>query len=212
LNARRANCCFQRVVSVDLKENESASENIVLQHNSSWLDQEKTVLESMAKIVGSEKLDAILCVAGGWSGGNAASKEMIRNSEVVWKQSVWSSSICARLAAIHLRPGGLLQFTGAAPAINGTGSMIGYGMAKAAVHQLTKSLASDGSGLPKDCTSVAILPTCLDTPANRKSMWTSLESIAEILYNWIVSPSSRPPSGSLVKVVTADETTRTEIV
>lgn len=48
--------------------------------------------------------------------------------------------------------------------------MIGYGMAKAAVHQLTKSLASDGSGLPKDCTSVAILPTCLDTPANRKSM------------------------------------------
>ena len=38
---------------------------------------------------------------------------------------------------------------------------------QAAVHQLTKSLASDGSGLPKDCLSVALLPVTLDTPMNR---------------------------------------------
>ena len=38
---------------------------------------------------------------------------------------------------------------------------------QAAVHQLTKSLASEGSGLPKDCLSVALLPVTLDTPMNR---------------------------------------------
>lgn len=64
--------------------------------------------------------------------------------------------------------------------------MIGYGMAKAAVHQLTKSLGQDNSGLPKNSTTVAILPVTLDTPMNRKwmsgadfSTWTSLEFVAE---------------------------------
>ena len=36
--------------------------------------------------------------------------------------------------------------------------MIGYGMAKAAVHQLTHSLGQPGSGLPAGTTAVAILP------------------------------------------------------
>ncbi|XP_026678771.1 dihydropteridine reductase [Diaphorina citri] len=48
--------------------------------------------------------------------------------------------------------------------------MIGYGMAKAAVHQLTKSLASDKSGLPENSLAVALLPVTLDTPMNRKWM------------------------------------------
>jgi hypothetical protein len=30
-----------------------------------------------------EKLDAILCVAGGWAGGNAANKDLIKNADLV---------------------------------------------------------------------------------------------------------------------------------
>lgn len=36
--------------------------------------------------------------------------------------------------------------------------MVGYGMAKAAVHQLCKSLAGENSGLPSGAVAVAILP------------------------------------------------------
>lgn len=36
--------------------------------------------------------------------------------------------------------------------------MIGYGMAKAAVHQLCQSLAAKNSGMPADTAAVAILP------------------------------------------------------
>ena len=36
--------------------------------------------------------------------------------------------------------------------------MIGYGMAKAAVHQLVASLAQDNSGLPSNSLVAAILP------------------------------------------------------
>lgn len=67
--------------------------------------------------------------------------------------------------------------------------MIGYGMAKAAVHQLCKSLAAEGGGLPKDSTVLAILPVTLDTPMNRKwmpkadhSTWTPLEYISEYYF------------------------------
>jgi len=35
---------------------------------------------------------------------------------------------------------------------------MGYGMAKAAIHQLVKSLAGKNSGLPTNSTAVAILP------------------------------------------------------
>ena len=49
--------------------------------------------------------------------------------------------------------------------------MIGYGMAKAAIHQLVKSLSDpDKSGLPEGTFTAAILPITLDTPMNRKWM------------------------------------------
>ena len=50
---------------------------------------------------------------------------------------------------------------GAQPALGGTPGMMGYGMAKAAIHQLTKSLASADSGLPSDAKTFALLPITL---------------------------------------------------
>ena len=77
---------------------------------------------------------------------------------MMWKQSVWTSVIAANLAAKHLKEGGLLTLTGAHPAQEGTPGMIGYGMAKGAVHQLVKSLGAEKSGLPDKATVAAILP------------------------------------------------------
>lgn len=71
--------------------------------------------------------------------------------------------------------GGLLVLTGANAALNATPGnhnqtdvgplyyialtgMLGYGMAKAAVHQLVQSLKSSDGGLPADCSVLGILP------------------------------------------------------
>jgi len=88
--------------------------------------------------------------------------------------------------AADLFLGGLLTLPGAKPALGETPGMIGYGMAKAAVHQLTKSLSQPDGGLPANSTSLALLPITLDTPMNRKwmptadtSTWTPLTFIAE---------------------------------
>lgn len=69
---------------------------------------------SVGETLNGERLDAILCVAGGWAAGSASNENMIKNSEILWKQNVWTSAISARIAALYLKSNGLLQFTGAA--------------------------------------------------------------------------------------------------
>lgn len=200
---------------IDLAENESADVNIVVDRDADWVSQEQSVLSQVESSLKGDKLDAVICVAGGWAGGNAA-KDLAKNSDLMWKQSVWSSAISATVGANHLKTGGLLALTGANPALAGTPGMIGYGMAKAAVHQLTKSLAGKDSGLPEQSLVVSILPVTLDTPMNRKWMpnadfgtWTPLEFVAELFHKWTKN-DGRPANGSLVKLITKDF--KTELV
>uniref|UniRef100_A0A452H8V2 Dihydropteridine reductase n=1 Tax=Gopherus agassizii TaxID=38772 RepID=A0A452H8V2_9SAUR len=166
------------------------------------------VTADVEKLLGEQKVDAILCVAGGWAGGSAKAKSLYKNSDLMWKQSVWTSTISSHLATKHLKEGGLLTLTGAKAALAGTPGMVGYGMAKGAVHQLCQSLAGANSGLPSGSAALAVLPVTLDTPINRKSMpdadfssWTPLEFLAETFYDWITG-KNRPSSGSLIQVVT----------
>ena len=101
----------------------------------SWQEQHDAVSASVSSLLAgaadTAKLDAVICVAGGWAGGSPAAKEFVKNSEAMWRSSVWPASISASLATAHLRPGGMIVLPGAAaPAAGGTPGMAGYGMAK----------------------------------------------------------------------------------
>ncbi|CAD6199641.1 unnamed protein product [Caenorhabditis auriculariae] len=201
------------VLNIDLSTNDHADGNILVSGDS-WTEQEKTITAEAEKHLSAASVDGIFCVAGGWAGGSASSKDFIKNAELMWSQSVWSSSIAAKLASLYLKPNGVLQLTGAAAATDGTPGMIGYGMAKAAVHQLTKSLGAKDSGLPEEASVLALLPVTLDTPMNRKwmpkadhSTWTPMSFIAETLHKWTTEPGCRPATGSLLKLTTADNET-----
>jgi len=206
------------VVSIDLSPNQAADANVIITELGDWNAQHKQVADGMAQILNSDKVDGIYCVAGGWAGGNAASKEYLKSADMMWKQSVWSSTIAGSLAVTHLKENGVLTLTGAAPAVSGTSFMIGYGLAKAAVHQLCKSLAQSDSGLPAGSSVLCILPVTLDTPMNRKFMsgadfstWTPLEFVAEMFRKW-TQAEGRPVSGSLLKLETVKgETSVTNI-
>lgn len=60
------------------------------------------VTAEVGKLLGEEKVDAILCVAGGWAGGNARSKcesfpALINHSTLLFVQPARTGSIlCAR--------------------------------------------------------------------------------------------------------------------
>lgn len=205
------------VGSIDMCINDEAHANVVVKPADSWSEQENDVISNVKKVLNDEKVDAVICVAGGWAGGNAASADLVKNSDLMWKQSVWTSVITARLAALHLKEGGLVTMTGAKAALEGTPGMIGYGMAKAAVQHLVKSLAAPKSGFPPDSKTIAILPVTLDTPMNRKFMpkadfssWTPLEFVAELMLKW-ASGASCPESGSLVQLITTNDKTELKI-
>ncbi|XP_014404790.1 PREDICTED: dihydropteridine reductase [Myotis brandtii] len=201
---------LQWVASIDVVENEEASASVVVRMTDSFTEQADQVTADVGKLLGEEKVDAILCVAGGWAGGNAKSKSLFKNCDLMWKQSMWTSTISSHLATKHLKDGGLLTLAGAKAALDGTPGMIGYGMAKGAVHQLCQSLAGKNSGMPPGAAAIAVLPITLDTPMNRKSMpeadfssWTPLDFLVETFHDWITE-KNRPSSGSLIQVVTTE--------
>ncbi|XP_066158993.1 dihydropteridine reductase [Euwallacea fornicatus] len=200
------------VVSVDLTENPEADVNVAVNTTESPVEQEFSISKAVGDALNRQQLDGIFCVAGGWAGGNA-STELTKRSELMWNQSVNSSLIAATLASKYLKAEGILQLTGAKAALEPTPGMIGYGVAKAAVHHLTKSLAGKNSGLPANSTVLAILPITLDTPMNRKwmpeadfSTWTPLEFIGDLFVKW-AKGEDRPASGSLVQLVTENAKT-----
>lgn len=206
------------VANVDSKPNDDADMNIIVKINDGLVDQESSVISELKNHLKENVLDAVICVAGGWAGGNASSNDFAKNCELTWKQSVVTSVIASSVAAKFLKEGGLLTLTGASGALGATPGMIGYGMAKASVHHLTKTLAASGSGLPANCTAVAILPETLDTPMNRKwmpkadtSSWTSLDFVSSLFLKWSDN-EERPASGSLVKLCTKNNATEIQIV
>ncbi|KAK9722288.1 hypothetical protein K7432_002772 [Basidiobolus ranarum] len=202
------------VISIDLLPSDSADKSVTLSPNESFEEQGYKALSEVEKQLAGNKADAVLCVAGGWAGGNIASKDIFTNSELMWKQSVQTSLIAAHIASQHLKEGGFVSLTGAYPAQKGTPGMIGYGLAKAAVHQLVQSLSEKSSGLPKNSKVNAILPITLDTPMNRKFMgegadlstWTPMDAVAEQLFEWATKPDS-VENGKLVEIITTDSKT-----
>ncbi|KAI8372104.1 hypothetical protein BD560DRAFT_328624 [Blakeslea trispora] len=199
------------VINVDLVENDEADYNTVPNTSVSLAEQGQQLGESLGQLLGTDKLSAIFCVAGGWA-------DFLKNSEMMIHQSVHSSLIAAHLASKYLDKNGLLTLTGALAALDATPGMIGYGIAKASVHHLVKDLAAPNGGLPEGAKVTAILPVTIDTPMNRKFMssadfstWTSPKDIASRLESYLTG-SIPLTSGSLISVVTKDNnTTFTEI-
>ncbi|KAJ2455313.1 hypothetical protein EV183_000849 [Coemansia sp. RSA 2336] len=205
-----------QVLSIDLNINVEADDNVTVSSEPSLVHQGTKVTEDVGDLLNGTKADALVCVAGGWQGGNAASKNFLSNADLSLKQSVHTSLIAANIAARHLKPSGLLVLTGALPAAQGgTPGMIGYGMAKAAVHHMVASLAMGGSGIDSPRV-VGVLPVTLDTPANRSAMpnadhtsWTPLADVADLVYKWATNHSSCE-NGRLYSLVTKNSVTSVE--
>lgn len=187
--------------------NKEADVNILVHFEKNLQEQEREILSNLEEVLKGHKLDAIICVAGGFESGNVE-EDLASKADIMWKQNVWPSIISASIAQKFLKPNGFVCLSGAKAAREGTPSMIGYGMAKAAVHQLAQSLATTDSGLPLNALVIAILPVTIDTIMNRQSMpdsdisaWTPTKYITDLLYKWTVG-KERPKNGSLVQFVT----------
>ena len=108
------------------------------------------------------------------------------------------------LDALKASPEGRIVNVGSAAALKAGAGMGAYGASKAAVHALTQSLAEE---LKTTAVTVnAVLPSIIDTPANRADMrnadpaqWVAPADLAAVIL-FLASPESRAMTGALVPV------------
>ncbi len=125
----------------------------------------------------------------------------------MFRLNALSCLLCCREAIRVMRrtrSGGRIVNIGARPAVTPTGGMVAYSLSKAAVTSMTLSLAEE---VKSDGILVnAVLPSIMDTPANRKAMpevnhatWPKVEEVAATIV-WLASEANALTSGALVPV------------
>lgn len=150
------------------------------------------------------RLDALLNIAGGFAW------QTLDDAAPAWDRMYALNVTTARnasraaLPALKASPEGRIVNVGSAAALKAGAGMGAYGAAKAGVHALTQSLAEELKST--SVTVNAVLPSIIDTPANRKDMpdadpatWVAPGDLAQVIL-FLASPDSRAMTGALTPV------------
>ncbi|ATI80731.1 SDR family NAD(P)-dependent oxidoreductase [Sphingobium yanoikuyae] len=150
-------------------------------------------------------MDVLVNIAGGFvwetlnDGGSATWQRMFAMNAVTCVNMTK-----AALPELEKAASARIINIGAASAVVAAAGMGGYAASKSAVHKLTESLATELAG--KDITVNAILPSIIDTPANRADMpdadfsqFVQPAAIAEVI-GFLASPAARAITGALIPV------------
>ncbi|MFN3514899.1 MAG: SDR family NAD(P)-dependent oxidoreductase [Phenylobacterium sp.] len=150
-------------------------------------------------------LDALLNIAGGFRWETVADSTA-DSWYAMYRINVATAANACRAAIPHLKrsAAGRIVNVGAASALKASLGMGPYAASKAGVQKLTESLAEE---LKADGVTVnAVLPSILDTPANRADMpkadfsaWVAPEDLAQVML-FLASEEARAVTGALVPV------------
>ena len=154
----------------------------------------------------SKLYDSIICVGGGFSQGHLKDADVFEKYDEMDRKNFKSALLAAHFATHQLNNKGFVAFTGAAAAFNGpVEHAVTYGISKCATHSLAMTLALR-SEIPADSCVVTLLPSILDTEANRKAMpdadmkeWIDPKKLAETVFHWAAGVH-RPLNGSFISI------------
>jgi NAD(P)-dependent dehydrogenase (short-subunit alcohol dehydrogenase family) len=164
--------------------------------------QAKKAIDAAASHFG--KLDALINIAGGF-----AFEAIAEGDPKTWQRmyalNVMTALNASRWAIPHLvaSGGGRIVNVGAMGALQAGSGMGAYAASKAAVHRLTEALAAECKG---KITVNAVLPSIIDTAANRASMpnadfakWVTPEELANVIL-FLASDAASAVTGALLPV------------
>jgi NAD(P)-dependent dehydrogenase (short-subunit alcohol dehydrogenase family) len=150
-------------------------------------------------------IDVLVNVAGGFTwetleGGSLDSWARMQAMNLMTNATITRLALPELKAADH----GRIVNIGAGAAVKAGMGMGAYAASKAGVHRLTEALAEELAGT--GVTVNAILPSIIDTPANRADMpdadfsqWVLPEAIADVIL-FLASPAGRGVTGALIPV------------
>jgi NAD(P)-dependent dehydrogenase (short-subunit alcohol dehydrogenase family) len=153
-----------------------------------------------------DQLEAVINLVGGYSDGPRVHETDPDDFERMLRLNVMPCFLLARAAMPSLieRGGGAFVGVSARPALRPFAGAAGYISSKAAVLALVQALDAEYKGDGIRCN--VILPSVIDTPANREAMpgadyskWVPPEQIARVV-RFLVSDESAPTSGAGIPV------------
>src|SRR6202158_74761 len=164
--------------------------------------QAKKAIDAVAAHFG--RRDALINIAGGFAFETAAEGDP-KTWQRMYALNVLTALNASRSAIPHLTasPSARIVNVGAMGALQAGAGMGAYAASKAGVHRLTEALAAEWKG---KITVNAVLPSTIDTPANRASMpnadfsnWVTPQELAEVIL-FLASDAASGVTGALLPV------------
>lgn len=150
------------------------------------------------------RIDALVNIAGGFRWEPLAEGKP-ETWEFLFRVNLMTAVSASKGALPHLAANGAgaIVNVGAGAAIKAGAGMGAYAASKSGVHRLTESLAEEWKG---KVTVNAVLPSTIDTAANRKDMpdadfskWVKPEELASVIL-FLASDAARAVTGALIPV------------
>lgn len=152
------------------------------------------------------KIDLLINLVGGIYPWSEVTEVETKTWDFTIDLNLKSTFLCSRevLKIMKTQKNGKIINVGAIAGLKGGSNAGPYGVAKAGVINLTETMAEENK--IHNIQINAIVPSIIDTPANRKSMpdadfsnWVKAEEIAELLL-FLASDKSSGVTGSIIKV------------
>jgi NAD(P)-dependent dehydrogenase (short-subunit alcohol dehydrogenase family) len=162
----------------------------------------KTAIDAVIAHFG--RLDALINIAGGFTFEPVAEGDT-KSWQRMYALNVLTALNTSRAALAHLSASGAGRIVnvGALGALQAGAGMGAYAASKAGVHRLTEALAAEWKG---KVTVNAVLPSTIDTAANRASMpkadfakWVRPQELAEVIL-FLASDAASAVTGALLPV------------
>ncbi len=151
------------------------------------------------------RTDILIHLMGGFALGNTADMSLTD-----WQHqldlNLTSAFIIIKhaLKSMQQQGYGRILTIGSKAAVEAPGGMAAYVAAKAGLVAFTRSIAAEFKG--QDITANVILPSIIDTPANRSSMgegnahrWVTPQSLAQVI-TYLISDSAKDIRGAVIPV------------
>jgi NAD(P)-dependent dehydrogenase (short-subunit alcohol dehydrogenase family) len=156
-------------------------------------------------IAGLPRLDALIQLVGGFAMSPTAETPLAEFRKQLEINLISGFILCKHaLAKMGPQGYGRIVTIGSRTAIAPSGQSAAYAASKAGVIAMTQAIAAETSGT--DITANCVLPSVIDTPANRGSMpgadfarWVNPGSLAEVIC-FLASESARDVRGAAIPV------------